>query len=119
LEAPLFDALTNRAVGTVKMKRKGNIIFDVFLSVIACISTESWFLSLMLISSALHHLFFFLKKHSINIDIYTRISAHLYKYICTHPTSMSISERLSRFNLEIYKVDHQKRLIVDGDVVSF
>jgi hypothetical protein len=101
------------------MKRKGNIIFDVFLSVIACISTESWFLSLILISSALHHLFFFLEKHNINVDIYTRISAHLYKYIRIHLTSMSTSERLSRFNFEIHKVDYQKSLIVDGDVVSF
>jgi hypothetical protein len=31
---------------------------------------------------------------------------------------MSISERLSRFDLEIDEVSHQKRLIVDGDVVS-
>jgi hypothetical protein len=35
----------------------------------------------------------------------------------THPTPMSIYERLSRFDHEIYKVGHQERLIVDGDVI--
>jgi hypothetical protein len=33
-------------------------------------------------------------------------------------TSMSISERLSRLDLEIDEVSHQKRLVVDGDIVS-
>jgi hypothetical protein len=42
---------------------------------------------------------------------------YLYKH--THISySMSISERLSRFDFEIYKVGHQKRLIIDG-VVAF
>jgi hypothetical protein len=36
----------------------------------------------------------------------------------THPTSMSISERLSRLDLEIYEVGHQERLTVDGNVAS-
>jgi hypothetical protein len=31
---------------------------------------------------------------------------------------MSTSEKLSRFDLEIYEVDHQKRLDVDRDVAS-
>jgi hypothetical protein len=35
-----------------------------------------------------------------------------------YPISMSTSERLSRLDLEIYKVDHQKRLAVVGDAVS-
>jgi hypothetical protein len=45
---------------------------------------------------------FFLKKHT---DV--------------HSTPMRIFERLSRLDLEIYKVDHQERLTVDGDVASY
>jgi hypothetical protein len=31
-----------------------------------------------------------------------------------HPISMNTSERLSRFDLEIYEVSHQEHLTVDG-----
>jgi hypothetical protein len=43
---------------------------------------------------------------------------HPYEYMYTHPTSMSTSERLGRFDLEIHEVSHQKCLaVVDGDVI--
>jgi hypothetical protein len=35
-----------------------------------------------------------------------------------HPISMSIFERLSRLDFEIYKISHQEHLIVDRDVIS-
>jgi hypothetical protein len=35
-----------------------------------------------------------------------------------HYTLMSTFERLSRLDLEIHEVNHQERLIVDGDVAS-
>jgi hypothetical protein len=35
-----------------------------------------------------------------------------------HHISMSTSEKLSRLDIEIYKVGHQERLTVDKDVVS-
>jgi hypothetical protein len=31
---------------------------------------------------------------------------------------MSISERLSRLDLEIHEVGHQEHLVIDGDVAS-
>jgi hypothetical protein len=34
-----------------------------------------------------------------------------------HPTPISTYERLSRFDREIHKVNHQERLIVDGDII--
>jgi hypothetical protein len=43
---------------------------------------------------------------------------YLYKHIHAHPTYMSISERLSRSDLEIYEVGHQKHIAVDRDVAS-
>jgi hypothetical protein len=52
---------------------------------------------------------------------------HTYSYTYEHsplwthtrtPYPMSISERLSWFDLEIYEVGHQECLTVDGDVVS-
>jgi hypothetical protein len=43
---------------------------------------------------------------------------HLYKYTHVHPTPMSISERLNRFDLEIHEIGHQKHLAVDGNVSS-
>jgi hypothetical protein len=46
------------------------------------------------------------------------MSTHSYEHTHTHPTRMSTSERLSRFNLEIHEVGHQERLAVNGDVVS-
>jgi hypothetical protein len=42
----------------------------------------------------------------INVDIYIRMSTHLYKYTHVHSISMSTSERLSQFNLKIHKVGH-------------
>jgi hypothetical protein len=61
---------------------------------------------------------FFCEKHRTNIDTHTHMSTHPYKYMHAHPIHMSTSERLSRFDLGIHKVDHQERLVVDGDVVS-
>jgi hypothetical protein len=43
---------------------------------------------------------------------------HPYKHTHAHPISMSISERLSRFDLEIHKVDHQECIAVDENVTS-
>jgi hypothetical protein len=42
------------------------------------------------------------------------MNTHTYKHTYTHTISMSTSKILSRFDLKIYKVDHQKYLIVDG-----
>jgi hypothetical protein len=36
----------------------------------------------------------------------------------TYTTPITIFEGLNRLNLEIYKVGHQERLAVDGDVAS-
>jgi hypothetical protein len=41
---------------------------------------------------------------------------HHYEYIYVHFTPMTTSEKLSQINLEIYKVDHQKRLTVNGNI---
>jgi hypothetical protein len=46
------------------------------------------------------------------------MSIHPYKYMHAHPISMSTFEKLSRFDLEIHKVDQQECLTVDGDVTS-
>jgi hypothetical protein len=46
------------------------------------------------------------------------MNTHLYEHTYTHLTPMSISERLSRLDLDIHKIVHQERLIVDGDVTS-
>jgi hypothetical protein len=45
------------------------------------------------------------------------MSTHSYKYMHTHLISMSTSERLSRFNFEIYEIDHQEHIVVNEDVV--
>jgi hypothetical protein len=58
------------------------------------------------------------QKHSTNVDTYTRMSTHLYEHTHVYPAPMSISERLSRLDLEIHEVGHQERLTVDGDVIS-
>jgi hypothetical protein len=60
---------------------------------------------------------FFFEKHSINIDIYICMSTHSYKYTHTHSILMITSERLSRIDLEIHEVGHQKRLTVNRDIV--
>jgi hypothetical protein len=57
-------------------------------------------------------------KDSTNTDIYTRTNTYPYEYTHIHPILMSTSERLSRLDLEIHKVGHQKRLPIDGDVAS-
>jgi hypothetical protein len=44
------------------------------------------------------------------------MSTHPYEHIHVHPTPISISERLSQFNLKIHKVGQLKRLVVDEDV---
>jgi hypothetical protein len=46
------------------------------------------------------------------------MNTHPYKYMHTHPTSMSTFVRLSRFDFEIQKVGHQERLAIDGNVAS-
>jgi hypothetical protein len=46
------------------------------------------------------------------------MSTHPYEHMYVHPISMSTSERLSQFDLEIHEVGHQECLAVDGDVVS-
>jgi hypothetical protein len=35
-----------------------------------------------------------------------------------HSISMSISERLSQFDLQIHEVDHQERLAIDENIAS-
>jgi hypothetical protein len=60
----------------------------------------------------------FLEKHSTNVDTNIHMSTHPYKHMHAQPISMSTFERLSRLDLEIYEVGHQKRLTVDGDVAS-
>jgi hypothetical protein len=42
---------------------------------------------------------------------------HSYEYMYVHPTLMITSERLNRFDLKIYKVDHQKRIAVDRNII--
>jgi hypothetical protein len=46
------------------------------------------------------------------------MSTHLYKYTHVYLIPMSISEKLSRLDLDIHEVSHQERLVVDGDVAS-
>jgi hypothetical protein len=46
------------------------------------------------------------------------MSTNLYEHTHAHPTTMSTSERLSWFDLQIHKVDHQERFTVDRDVAS-
>jgi hypothetical protein len=60
----------------------------------------------------------FFEKHSINVDYHTRMNTHPYKYTYIYHTLMSISEKLSRLDLEIHEVGHQERLAVDEDVIS-
>jgi hypothetical protein len=54
----------------------------------------------------------FLETYYKHTDIYIFISTYFYEYTYTHSIFMSASERLNRFNLEIHKVGHQKRLAV-------
>jgi hypothetical protein len=48
-------------------------------------------------------------EHNINAYIYTCMSIYFYQHI--YYISMSISERLSRFDLKIYEVGHQECLV--------
>jgi hypothetical protein len=41
-----------------------------------------------------------------------------YKHMYAHPTSISISEILSRLDLEIHEVGHQEHLAVNRNVAS-
>jgi hypothetical protein len=41
-----------------------------------------------------------------------------YKYTYVYSSSINTFERLSQLDLEIHKVSHQKRSVVDGDIVS-
>jgi hypothetical protein len=50
-------------------------------------------------------------SHSTDADSHIRMSTQPYEY--THPTHMSTSERLNRLDLEVYKVGHQERLVVN------
>jgi hypothetical protein len=58
--------------------------------------------------------FYFFKKHSTNVDTYTRMSNYPYEYMHAHPIPINTSERLSRLDLEIHKVGHQERLAING-----
>jgi hypothetical protein len=49
---------------------------------------------------------FFSEKYNININTYTRIITHLYKYIYVYSILMSTSKRSSRFDLNIHKVSY-------------
>jgi hypothetical protein len=42
------------------------------------------------------------------------MSIHPYEYMHIYPITMSTSERLIQLDLEIYEVDHQKYITVDG-----
>jgi hypothetical protein len=46
------------------------------------------------------------EKYSINIDTHICMSVYPYEHMHAHPIPMSICERLSRFDLEIYEVGH-------------
>jgi hypothetical protein len=46
------------------------------------------------------------------------MNTHSYKYMYAHPNHMSISKKLSRFNLEIYEIGHQKHLTVNRNIAS-
>jgi hypothetical protein len=61
---------------------------------------------------------FFFEKHSIDVDIYIRMSTHSYKYTHAHVTLMSIFETLSQIDFKIHEVGHQDHFVVDGDVTS-
>jgi hypothetical protein len=44
------------------------------------------------------------------------MSTYSYEYV--HPIHMSTFERLNRLDFEIYEVNHEEHLAVDGDVAS-
>jgi hypothetical protein len=61
-------------------------------------------------------------SHSKNTDtyIYIYMDTQLYKHkhMYAHPISISISEILSRLDLEIHEVGHQEHLAVNRNVAS-
>jgi hypothetical protein len=71
-----------------------------------------------LVADGIHLLQFFLETR-YKPDTYTRMSTHSYKYIRAHLISMSTSEKLSRFDLKIHEVGHEKCFAVDEDVVFY
>jgi hypothetical protein len=46
-------------------------------------------------------------SHSTDVDIYTHMSTHPYKYMHVYLIRMSTSEKLGWLNLEIHKVDQK------------
>jgi hypothetical protein len=46
------------------------------------------------------------------------MNIHIYKYTYTYHILMSTFEILSRFDIEIHEVGHQKRLAINRDIVS-
>jgi hypothetical protein len=49
-----------------------------------------------------------------NTGTHTHMSTHSYEYTYAHTIFMSISERLNRLDLEIYKVGHQNASLFTG-----
>jgi hypothetical protein len=58
---------------------------------------------------------FFVKQYKRR---YSYTITHPYKHMHAHPIPISTFKRLSRLDLKIHEVGHQKRLTVDGDVTS-
>jgi hypothetical protein len=61
-------------------------------------------------------------RHTVKIQIliYIYMDTQLYKHkhMYAHPISISISEILSRLDLEIHEVGHQEHLVVNRNVAS-
>jgi hypothetical protein len=61
-------------------------------------------------------------RHTVKIQIliYIYMDTQLYKHkhMYAHPISISISEILSRLDLEIHEVGHQEHLAVNRNVAS-
>jgi hypothetical protein len=57
-------------------------------------------------------------RNTVQTYVLIHISIHSYEHMYVHPTPMSISERLSRFDLEIHEVGHQECFTVDRKVTS-
>jgi hypothetical protein len=60
----------------------------------------------------------FFLRNTVQTQILTHTSTHLYEHTHVDPNPMSTSERLSWLDLEIYEVGHQERLTVDEGVTS-
>jgi hypothetical protein len=46
------------------------------------------------------------------------MSTYPYEHMHTHSIPVRTSERLGRLDLDIHKVGHRERLVLDGDVTS-